>query len=46
MESSRLKVVVGNNCSVGYVVRIMVREIVYIIIVVVDPRSTVLRRCI
>jgi len=44
MERSRLEAVVGNHCSVGYVVRIILRRIVCSIRVVVDPISTAIRR--
>jgi len=44
MERNMLAVVVGNHCSVGYVVRIIVRGIVYSIRVVVEFRSIVLKR--
>ena len=44
MESGMLEAVVGNHCSVGYVVRIIIRGIVHSIIVVVDSISIVLRR--
>ena len=46
MESNKLEALVGNHCSVGYVVRIIIRGIVCSIRVVVDPRSTMRRRCI
>jgi len=44
VESNKIETVVGNHCSVGYVVRIIARGIVYSIIVVVEPRYRVLRR--
>jgi len=44
LESNRLETVVENQCSVGYVVRIIIRGIVHSIRVVVDPRSIVLGR--
>ena len=44
MERSRLEMVVGNHCSVGYVVRIIIRGIIRSIRVVVDPKYIVLRR--
>jgi len=43
-ERNRLKPVVGNHCSVGYVVRIIIRGIFHSIRVVVDPKYLVLRR--
>ena len=43
VDSSKLEAVVGNHCSVGYVVSIIVGGIVHGIILVEDPRSTVLR---
>ena len=46
MEIYKLYAMVGNHCSVGYVVRIIVRGIVRSVRVVVDPRSIVLGRCI
>jgi len=44
MEINMLEVVVENDCSVRYVVRIIVRRIDHSIRVVVDLRSIVLRR--
>jgi len=44
MESSGIEAVVGNHCSAGYMVRIIIKGIVRSTRVVIDPRFTVLRR--
>lgn len=43
-DASEKEMVVGNHCSVGYVVRIIVRGIFRSIRVVVDPIYIVLKR--
>jgi len=44
MGRNKLEAEVGNHCSVGYVVRIIIRVIVHSIGVVVHPKSIVLKR--
>ena len=44
LERSKLEAVVGNHCSDGYAVRIIVRGIVRSIRVVLDPIYIVLKR--
>eukprot|EP00253_Pinus_taeda_P032225 PITA_32225 len=46
MESGMPEAMVGNHCSVGYVVRIIIRGLFHSIRVVVGPISIVRRRCI